>query len=92
VEKDVTFAEWIDQMGKWENPHLQDICRGLTQAIVGREPEDIGAHYFLDYINSGQGLTESLMSETRDGAQYQWLKNGQSFSSIGRRRTLTPIS
>lgn len=77
---DVTFAEWVDQLGMWDDPHLQNICRGLTQAILGREPEDIGAHYFLDYINSGQGLVKSLMAEDRGGAQYQWLKNGQSIT------------
>ncbi|KAH6688574.1 amine oxidase [Plectosphaerella plurivora] len=92
LKMDVTFAEWVDQLGMWKDPHLQNICRGLTQAIVGREPEDIGAHYFLDYISSGQGLVKSLMAEDRGGAQYQWLKNGTTSIAMSLAGAMTPGS
>ncbi|RFU81109.1 amine oxidase, partial [Trichoderma arundinaceum] len=67
-EEDVTMAEWIAQKGLVDNPAIIATCQLLTSALVGREPEDVGAHYFLDYLKSGFGYL-SLVSEGEDGAQ-----------------------
>ncbi|KAM0632006.1 hypothetical protein D7B24_003933 [Verticillium nonalfalfae] len=76
-KKDVSFADWLDSYKMWEKAHIRALSRGLSRAIVGREPEDIGAHYFLDYIKSGGGL-RSLMFEDQEGAQFQWIRQGGS--------------
>lgn len=74
-EQDVTFAEWVAQKDLWNHPHIRAFCSVLTSNLVGREPDEVGAHYILDYINSGQGLI-SLTSEDELGAQYLMVKQG----------------
>ncbi|RFU81108.1 amine oxidase, partial [Trichoderma arundinaceum] len=76
-EEDVTMAEWIAQKGLVDNPAIIATCQLLTSALVGREPEDVGAHYFLDYLKSGFGYL-SLVSEGEDGAQSLKIKTGTS--------------
>lgn len=39
------------------------------------EPDQIGAHYLFDYINSGGGLV-SLFTENKMGAQALLVKQG----------------
>ncbi|KAM0273618.1 hypothetical protein ACHAQH_008212 [Verticillium albo-atrum] len=90
-KKDVSFADWLDIYKMWENPHLQSLSRGLSRAIVGREPEDIGAHYFLDYIKSGRGL-RSLMFEDQEGAQFQWIRQGTTAIATSLAEAMTPGS
>ncbi|KAL6693530.1 hypothetical protein J3F84DRAFT_401430 [Trichoderma pleuroticola] len=61
-----------------EFPEEEDAtCRFLCSAVVGREPEDVGAHYFLDYIKSCYGYM-SVVSEGDDGAQSLKIKTGTS--------------
>ncbi|KAF3356718.1 hypothetical protein VDGD_07251 [Verticillium dahliae] len=90
-KKDVSFADWLDIYKMWEKPHLRALSRGLSRAIVGREPEDIGAHYFLDYIKSGGGL-RSLMFEDQEGAQFQWIKQGTTAIATSLAEAMTPGS
>lgn len=77
VEQDVTFAEWVEQndLG-WESEYMKKTVSLLTTSIVGREPDEIGAHYFLDYIKAGNGL-ESLLSAGPYGAQQLLLAEGE---------------
>lgn len=76
AEQDVTVAEWVSQHGLWDSPVVQAFTRQLTSSLVGREPHELGAQYFLDYIKSGLGL-DSLGSETPTGAQYLMVKEGE---------------
>ncbi|UKZ78661.1 hypothetical protein TrVFT333_006407 [Trichoderma virens FT-333] len=76
-EEDVTMAEWVVQKGLADNPAVNATCRFLCSAVVGREPEDIGAHYFLDYIKSCYGYM-SVVSEGDEGAQSLKIKTGTS--------------
>lgn len=78
LEDDVSFEEWVDKRGLWENDHVRAVARQATAAIVGREPHEVGAHYFLDYIKSGNGLI-SLSTEGADGAQSLKVKQGKVF-------------
>lgn len=59
-----------------QHPHVVDIVTHLSTALVGREPEEIGMHYLLDYIGSGGGV-ESLATDDEQGAQYLKIKNGE---------------
>lgn len=74
--EDVTMAEWVAQKGLADNPAVVATCRLLCSAVVGREPEDIGAHYFLDYIKSCYGYV-SVVSEGDESAQSLKIKNGE---------------
>ncbi|UKZ68151.1 uncharacterized protein TrAtP1_009186 [Trichoderma atroviride] len=75
--EDVTMAEWVAQKGLADNPAVTATCRLLCSAVVGREPEEIGAHYFLDYIKSSYGYV-SVVSEGDEGAQSLKIKTGTS--------------
>lgn len=75
-DEDVTMAEWVAQKGLADNPAVNATCRFLCSAVVGREPEDVGAHYFLDYIKSCYGYI-SVVSEGEDGAQSLKIKTGE---------------
>lgn len=75
-EEDVTLAEWVAQKGLADNPAVEATCRLLCSAVVGREPEDVGAHYFLDYLKSCYGYM-SIVSEGEDGAQSLKIKTGE---------------
>lgn len=46
-----------------------------TRAMLGQEPEDVSALYFLNYCKSGGGLLQ-MRSDRRDGAQYLRLRQG----------------
>jgi monoamine oxidase len=74
-EFDVTFAEWIALNATWDTPEIYATARQLSTAIVGREPDDIGFHYWLDYLKAGRGI-QSLLSEGSQGAQGQMIKTG----------------
>ncbi|KAL5087895.1 hypothetical protein Trisim1_007303 [Trichoderma cf. simile WF8] len=76
-EEDVTLAEWVAQKGLADNPAVTATCRLLCSAVVGCEPEDVGAHYFLDYLKSCCGYM-SIVSEGDDGAQSLKIKTGTS--------------
>jgi monoamine oxidase len=75
IEQDVTFAEWVEKLGLWESDYIRGAASQLSTSIVGREPDEIGVHYFLDYIKSGGGLI-SLASEGKLGAQSLKVKQG----------------
>ena len=66
-EEDVSFADWVALKGLWEYPDIQALCSDLTSAVVGREPAETGAHYFLDYCKSAGGFV-SLSTEGELGA------------------------
>jgi len=51
-----------------------------TRAMLGVEPADVSALYFLDYCKSGGGLMQ-MRSDRKDGGQYLRIRKGtQSFS------------
>lgn len=57
-------------------------ARQLTTGIVGREPRDVGAQYWFDYLRSGRGLA-SLLGDDVNGAQWHMIKSGQLACSPG---------
>ncbi|KFA81917.1 hypothetical protein S40288_06895 [Stachybotrys chartarum IBT 40288] len=99
AEKDVTLDQWVAQHNLWQHQHVRTMTSGLTTALLGREPHEIGAHYFLDYVKSGQGLV-SLSSEGEFGAQSLKIKQGTTSIAtnlagsltLGSVRVDTPVS
>ncbi|KAI6350806.1 hypothetical protein MCOR25_010376 [Pyricularia grisea] len=75
ADQDVTVAEWLVEQSFGQHPHVVDMVTHLSTALVGREPEEIGMHYLLDYIGSGGGII-SLSTDDEEGAQYLKVKNG----------------
>jgi monoamine oxidase len=73
-DEDITFAEWVAEQG-CTGEYVQAWANFLTIAIVGRESNVVGAHYFLDYVKSGMGYI-SLMTEGEMGAQSLKIKKG----------------
>jgi monoamine oxidase len=73
--EDVTVEQWVRKTGLWEQPQARGLAMRLTTSIVGREPREVGIHYFLDYIKSGYGLI-SLITEGKLGAQSRKIKEG----------------
>lgn len=78
--EDVSVANWVAMKGLWKHENIRGMTSWLTTALVGREPDEIGAHYFFDYIKSGNGLL-SLLSEGQDGAQSLMIEEGKSTPS-----------
>jgi monoamine oxidase len=75
-QDDVSFEEWTLRNESWDNPLIAANAAQLTTSIVGREPKDVGAHYWFDYLKSGRGL-DSLLGDEEDGAQYLMVKTGK---------------
>lgn len=80
-KEDLSVSDWIALQGLWDYPHIPALASALTSSIVGREPDEIGAHYFFDYIKSGFGF-ESLLSEGQDGAQSLMIEEGEQSTCI----------
>lgn len=53
-----------------------------TRAMLGQEPENISALYFLNYCKSGGGLMQ-MRSDCKDGGQYLRVKQGTQIFSTG---------
>lgn len=76
ANEDLSFIDWVKMKGvDTSNPIIRALCSNMASAIVGREPEEIGAQYFLDYIQSGFGY-QSIVSEGEMGAQSLKIKTG----------------
>ena len=74
-EQDFSVEQWFTLKGLWKSPHARGIVSQLTSSLVGRQPDEIGAHYFFDNMQSGGGLLE-LGSEGEFGAQSLKIKKG----------------
>ncbi|KAH9892090.1 hypothetical protein F4778DRAFT_323843 [Xylariomycetidae sp. FL2044] len=53
-----------------------------TRAMLGQEPRDISALYFLNYCVSGGGLLQ-MRSDRKDGGQYLRIRQGTQHISLG---------
>lgn len=69
----MTFLAYLNTL----NANEQAIATASiwTRAMLGQEPEDVSALYFLNYCKSGGGLLQ-MRSDRRDGAQYLRLRQG----------------
>lgn len=71
---DTSLDKWGESKGLTDK-RVRDTLKFFSSAVVGRDPHEIGSHYFLDYIKSGGGFI-SIASEGPDGAQSLKIKQG----------------
>lgn len=79
-QNDVSALEWVKE--KKLGDFSLHVIRSITTAMVGREPNEVGIHYLLDYIKSGGGFT-SLTSDDEKGSQQMFIREGKLTSSAG---------
>ncbi|KAF7190535.1 putative flavin-containing monoamine oxidase A [Pseudocercospora fuligena] len=74
----ITFEEWLKSIGAGE--HAMNALKVGTRAMLGVEPSEMSATYFLDYCKSGGGYMQ-MRGDRKHGGQYLRVKKGtQSFS------------
>ncbi|KAK3697320.1 hypothetical protein LTR37_017553 [Vermiconidia calcicola] len=82
VRKDldnITFEDWVKSHGPYKEDALNALTIG-TRAMLGVDPAEMSALYFLDYCKSGGGYMQ-MRSDLKGGGQYLRVAQGtQSFS------------
>ncbi len=71
---ELTFEEWIQSQAPIGEDAMNALTVG-TRAMLGAEPSEIGALWFLDYCKSGGGYM-SMRSDTKHGGQYLRIAQG----------------
>ena len=75
----VTFEEWIRSLNVLQEDAVNALKIG-TRAMLGLEPSEVSALYFLDYCKSGGGYMQ-MRSDSKNGGQHLRIAQGtQSFS------------
>ncbi|KAF2479237.1 hypothetical protein BDY17DRAFT_258108 [Neohortaea acidophila] len=75
----LTFEQWLRSHGPFHEDVINALAVG-TRAMLGVEPSELSALYFLDYCKSGGGYM-LMRSDTKNGGQYLRIAQGtQSFS------------
>ncbi|EXJ68394.1 uncharacterized protein A1O5_08186 [Cladophialophora psammophila CBS 110553] len=87
---DVSMETWSESKGLSDDMGKAAL-KFFTSAVVGRDPAEIGMHYFLDYIKSGGGFI-SIATEGEDGAQSLKIKQGTSAIATGLADEMKPGS
>ncbi|KAI5358201.1 Putative flavin amine oxidase, YjgF/YER057c/UK114 family, RutC-like superfamily [Septoria linicola] len=76
---EITFEQWLQSLNASE--HAMNAMKVGTRAMLGVEPSEMSATYFLDYCKSGGGYMQ-MRSDRKDGGQYLRVYSGtQSFST-----------
>jgi len=70
---DVTFEEFIKPQGA--GGKAMATVAIWTRAMLGCEPSELSALYFLDYCKSGGGLLQ-MRSDQKNGGQHLRLRTG----------------
>ncbi|KAF2170006.1 hypothetical protein M409DRAFT_64393 [Zasmidium cellare ATCC 36951] len=85
----ITFEQWLKSLGAGRGA-LNALSVG-TRAMLGVEPSELSALYFLDYCKSGGGYMQ-MRSDSKDGGQYLRIKQGTQSFSNGLAEELSPGS
>ncbi|KAL6247137.1 hypothetical protein RBB50_005480 [Rhinocladiella similis] len=88
---DMSMETWAQTKGLTDPVLAKPAVKFFTSAVVGRDPEEVGMHYFLDYIKSGGGFI-SIATEGEAGAQSLKIKQGTSAIATGLVDEMTPGS
>jgi monoamine oxidase len=83
----ITFEDWVRSLGCRE--HALNALKIGTRAMLGVEPCDMSALYFLDYCKAGGGYL-MMRSDRKDGGQYLRIAEGTQSFSRGLAGELTP--
>lgn len=86
---DITFEHWLKDLGCGE--HALNSLKVGTRAMLGVEPSELSALYFLDYCKSGGGYMQ-MRSDLKNGGQYLRIAKGTQSFSKGLAEELTPES
>lgn len=86
---DMTFEEWIKSQGGGE--HALNALTIGTRAMLGVEPSEVSALYFLDYAKSGGGYMQ-MRSDGKHGGQYLRVRQGTQSFARGLASELVPGS
>ncbi|KAL1867531.1 hypothetical protein VTK73DRAFT_4134 [Phialemonium thermophilum] len=85
----ITLEEWIKTEGGGETGLASAAI--WTRAMLGLEPSEMSALFFLNYCKSGGGLLQ-MRSDRKDGGQYLRFARGTQSLSIGLAALLQPDS
>jgi monoamine oxidase len=89
----VTLEEFIKQNGG--GPTALGTAQLWTRGLLGVEPRELSALYFLDYVKSGGGLMLTR-SDMKNGGQFLRIRQGRQIPraefSLSGRRVLTNVS
>nr|POE90598.1 putative flavin-containing monoamine oxidase a [Quercus suber] len=92
IHKDLdnlTFRDWVMAQGGGE--HALNALTIGTRAMLGVEPSEVSAAYFLDYAKSGGGYMQ-MRSDGKHGGQYLRIKQGTQSLARGLASELRPGS
>ena len=76
----ITFEAYLRSRGA-RNEAI-DTATVWTRAMLGQDPKDISALYFLNYCKSGGGLLQ-MRSDRKHGGQYLRVRQGTQVFSLG---------
>ncbi|CAK7202873.1 hypothetical protein SEUCBS139899_005600 [Sporothrix eucalyptigena] len=76
----LTFEEWIRSVGGGVTALASATV--WTRAMLGMEPSEMSALFFLNYCKSGGGLLQ-MRSDRKDGGQYLRFERGTQSLSLG---------
>ncbi|CAK7234677.1 hypothetical protein SCUCBS95973_009017 [Sporothrix curviconia] len=82
-----TLEEWIRSVGG--GPTALASATVWTRAMLGLEPSEMSALFFLNYCKSGGGLLQ-MRSDRKDGGQYLRFERGTQSLSLGLASLLKP--
>ncbi|KAK3067660.1 hypothetical protein LTR53_015344, partial [Teratosphaeriaceae sp. CCFEE 6253] len=85
----ITFEDWVRSLGCRE--HALNALTIGARAMLGVEPRDMSALYFLDYCKAGGGYM-LMRSDCKDGGQYLRIAQGTQSFSRGLASELAPGS
>ena len=74
----MTFEEWVRSEGGGETALAS--VRVWTRAMLGMEPNEVSALFFLNYCKSGGGLLQ-MRSDLKSGGQYRRFVKGAEHST-----------
>ncbi|CAL5871359.1 uncharacterized protein PFLUO_LOCUS5609 [Penicillium psychrofluorescens] len=85
----LTFEQWLHEKGA--APTAIASATVWTRAMLGLEPSEMSALFFLDYCRRGGGLS-TMRSDRKDGGQYLRFAKGSQQLSLGLAKLLRPGS
>ncbi|EXJ68810.1 uncharacterized protein A1O5_07741 [Cladophialophora psammophila CBS 110553] len=100
----VDIRDPVGSSGRFDNVTLEEWCQSetksetalatvtlWTRAMLGLEPSELSALYFLDYCKSGGGLLQ-MRSDFKHGGQYLRFMRGTQSLSLGLSSLMEPDS
>ena len=81
----MTFEDWVRHEGGGESARASATV--WTRAMLGLEPKEISALFFLNYCKSGGGLLQ-MRSDQKNGGQYLRVVTGMNSETLPARRSI----